>query len=842
MIKNELIVKMNNNFKQFVDKLNSYIRKFYLYQLVRGLILFVLIALVYYILIATLEFFTFFEPRIKLLIVVFTVVVSSLNLIYFIIRPILKLLGIGKILSYYDVSKQLNKAYPEIKDKLVNIIELANESDSLSSISLKNASIDQKINELRLFRFTEIIRFKDLKFPFLFLFTVMLVFAVLFINKPALFSESSARLIHFQQKFEKPAPYSFKLLNKNLEIITGESVELNLQCLGNDIPETMYVNIGGNNFIMKREKEFFTYVVDNVNSSVSFYFTDKWYISDLYRITVINKPFISSFSVEINPPSYTNIQPETLMNIGDFKVAAGTRITWKFNAVDTDSLSIKFSDSTYVRGVLKDKYFEIGRKITKDLEYSVSLSNSKISENNKLTFNITTLNDLYPEIKVVQLQDSTDLKNFMFKGNIIDDYGFSKLDFNISFEGRDTVFKVPFTPFLLNQEFYYSFNFESLRDFGKTFKYFFSVSDNDYIHNYKRSLSETFTFSFPDYQDLALRENEDLNQMDQLMEKSMKLSEGISQDMLDLKMKQINDDLTEYEKFQAVKDIMSKKNELEETIRQINKQNEDANKFQNSFTEEKSDLLEKQKQIEDLLNEVFTDELKKLFEEFNNLAKQFDSKKFDQLSKDIDSNLDDLSKQLDKNMQLLKKMKVEQKVERILEELKKLKESENSISDGLEKNSDIKSITRKELDNSLIFNTLEKDYQDALEFNKELEKPMNLFDLEKEFKGIKNNYSEVIEDLKKGNRRKSLKLIENNMNSLDQLIFAMDKMLNSGKKKENEANEEDLKQILENLIMVSFNQEKILNQLKSTDYNSPEINHVKIKQRNMGLQVAFVKD
>jgi hypothetical protein len=310
----------------------------------------------------------------------------------------------------------------------------------------------------------------------------------------------------------------------------------------------------------------------------------------------------------------------------------------------------------------------------------------------------------------------------------------------------------------------------------------------------------------------------------------------------DLKLKQINSQLTEWEKFQSVKDIMNKKSELENIIQQINQQNKESNNFQNSFSEEKGELLKKQEQIEQLLNEVFSDDLKKLFEEFNELAKQFDSKKFEQLSKEMNSNLDDLAKQLDKNMQLLKKMKVEQKADRILEELKKLSETEKITLDKIDRNSDLKRINLEETENLLLLKNLEKDYQDALDFNKTLEKPMNLFQFDQEFDGIKSNYSKVIEDSEKGNRRKTSSGIENNIKSIDQLVFAMDQMLNSSKRKENQANIDDLKQILENLILVSFDQESLMNRLGKTDFNNPLVNELKIKQKNVGVQVNFLKD
>jgi hypothetical protein len=77
---------------------------------------------------------------------------------------------------------------------------------------------------------------------------------------------------------------------------------------------------------------------------------------------------------------------------------------------------------------------------------------------------------------------------------------------------------------------------------------------------------------------------------------------------------------------------------------------------------------------------------------------------------------------------------------------------------------------------------------------------------------------------------------------MDQLAFAMDQMLKANKKKQNSANVEDLKQILKNLLFVSFDQEKLLNKLSTIDFNNPLINELKVNQKNLGGQVAFVKD
>lgn len=833
---------MNKNYKQFVDKLNSYIRKFYLYQLIRGLMLFILLLIAYSASIALLEYFSYFEPKIKLSIAVFTVLLTLFIFIYFIVKPLIKIAGIGKILSFYDVSVQLSKKYPEIKDRLINIIELSNQSHSNYSDVLTQASIDQKINELKVFSFSDAIRLKDLKYVFLVFIGVSLFFATWFISFPDLFKESSVRLIRYQQQFVRPAPFTFNLINTDLEVIMGESIDLQLVCKGKEIPEMMYINIGGNNYLMSEETNGFKYTLENVNSSFPIYFTDKKFFSEEYKIKVINRPFISEFTVDIQSPSYTGLNNETLQNIGDLKIASGSDIVWKFKTVDTDSLEIILNDSSKISAIKDGNTFEVRKTFFNNAEYSVSIKNSRLKNENSLVYKIQIVPDLFPEIAVVQIRDTIDFRRFHFKGNIIDDYGFHQLAFNINVEGKDSLISIPVTPSFLNQDFFYSFDFESVKNMGKSFRYYFSVSDNDYINHFKRSISDTYTFTFPDYKEILSKENSDMNSIDQLLKKSSKLTQEIQQEFENFKMKQINSNMTDWEKFQSVKEIVNKKNELENVLEQIARQNKDANNFLNSFSEDKAEILKKQQQIDELLNEVLSDELKKLFEEFNELAKQFDPKKFDQLSKDMNIGLDDLSKQLDKNMQLLKKLKVEQKVERVLDELNKLAISEKSLQEEIRDKDNLSESGENEKNNSSHFDEVEKDYNDAIEFNKSLDKPMNLFNMDNEFKNVKDKYKDVLEDVEKKNRRKASEGIGENAKNLSEMAFSMDQMMKNNKKKENKVNIDDLEQILDNLILVSFDQENLLNTLGKIDYNNPLMSELKIKQKNMQGQVEFVKD
>ena len=193
-------------------------------------------------------------------------------------------------------------------------------------------------------------------------------------------------------------------------------------------------------------------------------------------------------------------------------------------------------------------------------------------------------------------------------------------------------------------------------------------------------------------------------------------------------------------------------------------------------------------------------------------------------------------------MQLLKKMKIEQKIERILDEFKKLSITEKLMLKEIKNKDNFIESGEIEKKNSIQFDELINDYKDAIEFNKSLEKPLNLFNFDNEFQVIKKNYEGVLKEVTKNNRKRASEGIGENIKSLDELVFSIDQMLKNNKKKEYKANIDDIKQILDNLILVSFDQENLLNTLGKIDYNNPLINELKINQKNLLGQVAFIKD
>lgn len=831
---------MTESYKQLVDKLNSYIRKYNFYQVIRGFILYIILVISYITLLFLIEYFSYMSSSVRSFLFYFSVLLFvAIGLFYFII-PLFRLLGLLKTMDYEKAAEIISRHFSGIEDRLLNIIELA-KLEKESDQSLVWASIDQKINQIKLFNFSEAVSFKRLQKGFLLLFTVVAAAAIFSSVLPGFFTETYKRLLAYEQTFVKPAPFSFVVLNDSLQVKKGDRLNVSVRCEGREIPDVLYVNISGSNYLMNKNGDLFSYEFQHINNSFSVYFTDLTYQSERHFVEVLPAPTILDYTVEIIPPAYTGFEQTKESMLGDLEVPFGSQIKWVFNTLDTDSLVFTLGGEQIVveKNALKYKVNAIAKS---SMNYSISIKNEHFDYHDLLNLSIEIIPDLYPEIKVVQLRDSSEFTRFFFKGTVADDYGFHKLNYHLIINQEDSLIEIPIMKNLSQQDFYFTYNFKELAGTADQVDYYFSVRDNDYFHQYKEAVSETFQFKFISKDELDDLDDENFQDLENLMEESFELTDQIQQAIEDLKFKSLSENASNWEKQQLVSEIVNKKNRLEEILKKVQQKNAEMNNLSNSFSEEKAELVEKQKQIEELLQDVFDEELKELFEEFNKLAQEFDQSRFDELSNRSEMSMDDLSKQLERNLQMLKRMKVEQKVERVVEGLSNLSEKEQENARELDENRIYEDTKNRELENRRDFDAISEDLKRALELNEELDKPMNLHPMDNEFEDIKSNYDEIGESLENRRKNKSVEQIENNAKSLENASFSLDQMLAMNQQKQNMENIRDLQQILDNLVYLSLKQEMLHDEIRAISESDPRLSSVRVEQDRLIRQSGVVKD
>lgn len=834
---------MTKNFDILVNKLNAFKIKYYSNHLLKGLVLTAVVLLLVFTLFSVIEYFVYFSSEIRKLAFFGFIIFSILLIFSFIIVPLLRLTNILKPLSLKSTTTLIQNHFSGIQDKLLNIIELSEYKNSDVSNEIVLASIDQKIEELKVFDFNEAINYRNVRLISVYLLISALLTAGLFVSNKHLFTDSTHRIIHYNQQFVKPAPFTFFLQNKNLKAKKGDAFIINVNAEGEELPQIVYINIDGNNYLMKSTSAgAYSFEMASVINPVQFYFTDLKYKSDVYNLELLPKPGINSFTSEITPPSYTALKNQSFENLGDLQIPNGTKVKWTFNGIDVDSLYLIVDDSVRIDAVKEDNSYSVDKTFSKSTEYSVYIQNSVTEPELALSYFIEVIPDLYPEIEVLEVQDSTKITRFFYKGLIGDDYGFSSLKFHFNVANEDSAIHIPVIRSLSDQEFYYSFDFSDLPDPEGIISYYFSVSDNDVINHYKTTTSKSFTFQFPNHEELEAFDNEQFKNLENRLQQSRELAGEIQKDMKNLQLKNMDTNISDWEKSQMVNDIVQKQSRLENMYDQIKKDNERLNNYMNSFDKQNEEMLEKQKQIEELLEEVFTDELKKLMEEFNKLAEEFDSKKLNELTKNMDLTFDDLQKQLDRNIEMLKKMKVEQKLQDVIDKINEMAKEEEKMAEEISDQKNFEETKEQVEQHQKELDDLHQKVKDALELNRELEKPMNFDEFNEEFKDTDESIEKSKENLDKKNRKKSGSSLKESSEKMKNMAFSMQQMLDMNSSEQNQENIQNLRQILSNLIYMSFTQEDILSDLSGVDAKDPILVELNQAQKRIVDQSQIVKD
>ena len=154
----------NKNFNLLTEKLNAFIRKYYVNQLIKGSIYATGLLIVAFLSAVFIEFFFYLKSPAKPILFFSFLAGGVFILIKYIIIPLLKISRLGETIDYYTAAKLIGKHFGEVNDKIVNTLQLQKVAEkSPKEFSLLLASVEQKIEELKPVPFQLAIDFKGNK-------------------------------------------------------------------------------------------------------------------------------------------------------------------------------------------------------------------------------------------------------------------------------------------------------------------------------------------------------------------------------------------------------------------------------------------------------------------------------------------------------------------------------------------------------------------------------------------------------------------------------------------------------------------------------------------------------
>ncbi len=828
------------NKQELFEKINAFIKKYYQNQLIKGGIYVISILLIFFLVFAILEYLSSFGVAGRTFLFWAYILITFLILARLVFLPVLYLLKIRSPLTYKDAAKIIGNHFPEVDDKLLNLLELSEISSTDSD--LISASIDQKTKHLSPVPFKNAIDFsinkKHLKWVSI---PIIIVFLFVLSGKDYILMESSARIIKHNTFFEPKAPFNYIILNENLNCKQFDNFLLQIKVEGNAIPSEIFISSKKNNFKMQNlGNNNFKYLFKRVHSDIEFQFSAGGYMSSPYKITSLFQPKVVNMEIEILPPEHTQITPRIIKNTGDIIMCEGSLVSWNIELENSDSCFILINNVLTAKS--NKKTVALKRKLFNNTNYSVISSNSN-NLSDTLTYFIKTITDQAPEISLLQTYDTTN-NIYLFNGIIQDDYLLQKLEFICSRDSNNTLTVTSEDIPIANKSFEQFFHTTSFNKFnlkpGEKINYYFKVWDNDGVNGPKYTNSNIFTYKEPSESELIEERNLTSEKTKQGLTKSILLAEEIKKEIAELNKQIINKKHIGWEEKKKAREILQKQSQLEKQITETQKKNSENIKAQEKLN---SSTLEKQKELESLMNKVLDNEIKQILKEIEEVMENTDKEKLKDLLENLNNENFDLEKELNRELELFKQLEFEQKTVETLEKISELKEKQEALKQKTkEKKSNNNDLAKEQESLNNKMDEIKKDLEDLRQKNMNLEDRHELPKTQKLEEEILQKMQESKEALIKKAKKKSLKLQEDALSQIKKLQQQLDDMKNASAESKPIEDMETLRKILENLIRLSFDQEELIVQTKSTPQKSSQFVKLVQKQNKLSNDSKIIED
>lgn len=838
------------NYNLLINKLEAFIRKYYQNKLLRGAIYAATILLASYLLIALLEHYNYYHSTTRLFLF-YSFLFSFLFILYrFVASPLLGMYRLGRKLNHEQAAVIIGEHFPEVKDKLLNTLNLhkALEQES-SSNALLEAAIDQKIDLLKPIPFSSVINLQANRKYLRYLILPVAVIIGLLLISPEILTGSTRRLVHYDTFYEKQAPFQFNIQNASLSTLQNEDFVLELKMTGSEIPQDIYLVTDDHSFKLEKENIIqFQYQFKNPQKAIPFRLQANGYTSKEYVLDVLPKPSVLHFTASLDYPAYTGKADEQLQNVGEFSVPEGTRIRWDFATANVNQLQVTIDGKQELAQASKEGVFQWSKQLFKTCSYSLKPGNDRVQRSDSITYVLQVVPDAYPSIQVQERIDSNSSKSYYFIGQVQDDYGFKRLSFQYRFANKPgsklQSVDIPFDKKNTSANFFYFWDLGQIDvQPGDVIDYYFEVFDNDGVNGSKSVRSETRTFKAPSEKELEKELSASSEALKQKMEQAAREAAKLQEQSKKLREQLQDKKNLSFNEKKAIQDLIDKQKELEKLAEEIRKEHEQQNKREEEYHPSAQEKKDEQKKIDDLLKNLEDEKTKNLLEQLQKLLQQEDKAKTQEKLEEFQSNNRDLQKELERTLELYKKMEVEQQLKKNIEQLDKLAGQQQKLAqDTKDKKAPAEELKKQQDALNKDFEDLKKSMQDLEKKNQELESPANLEKTDQEQQNISEEMKNSSEELQQGKNSKASQSQQNAGKQMEQLSQKMQQMQQEMEAQELEINMKALRDLLENLIKVSFDQEAVMNELKKTTPADPQYKVLSQRQTDLKDNLKMVED
>jgi hypothetical protein len=858
------------NLEALQNRIDSYIRRYYGWRLVRGLLVWGVVGIGPWMAISAGAFFLRLDSSLRLALLVLYLLAQLAVFFVLVLGPWMRLQGWLPRMSRKEAARRIGTRIPEIKDKLLNALDLSELSDRGISRDLVGASIEQRARWMHPFSFVGLISWQKLR-PYawvLGLFVAVLVGVWLWV--PLMLSVGSQRIIQYQRDYVLPAPFDFDASGTPTLLEAGANWPVQLRAEGREIPKEAYVHWEGKAYRMRcTAPGRFAFDYPNLREGGSFYFSASGYESVRQELRVFHRPTLLEMGLWLDYPAYTGRAREQIRHGGDLQIPMGTRLRYELWSRHSKGFVLLPEGGQAVKATLMEQdksraRHQAGWSPVQSGPYQVILLSNQGLSPDSLRFRVEVIQDAPPGIEVVRMSADSLLARSgilnsglesgtgLFSGRVWDDYGIRSLQvvYSVRPVGKSNFEESEQRRSLDSEGAKAERRFDQLidpSDFGLSpgqgMRFCFEVEDNDPFQGPKRTRTPYFEIS-------SLSEEQRERVLESLGEEAAKGMENAEKDLMQAqnqteklaqKLKQQKE--LGWEEKKELESLLQEQKEVAREIQEIQQKLELQQQKTKPSTS--SEILEKQQQIQEMADRLLNEEMKEILRNIEKMLREEATKP--EIQKQLDKlqgDQDKVAKELDRMLQFFKELEVEDRLERGKDQLDRMARRQEDLSrqtkDGLK---DLEQSASEQKDLQKEMSQWMEEWKETLEKNQELDRPKDLEGLEEMGQETQKDQQDAVDQAQEAkNRSKASQKQQKAGSGMQKMSAQLSQQLSAQEMEEMEEDLRAMRKLLGQVLKFSFDQERLIDRLK--DQSGYSQTFVKISRDQFALrdQYDLIKD
>lgn len=677
-----------------------------------GTLLSLTVVLVFFVLATTIEQALYLSMTVRTALFWTATPLAGFLIGWFVLRPLLKLLGILKPESYERTAAKVGRAFPAINDHLVNILQLYREREhsALYSPDLIDASFEDVRREIEPVDFNRAVSFAPVVRVGRVLGIVAMVGIVLIALRPAEFSAAAFRLWSYGESFAPPLPFRVIVEPGNQEVARGASVAVTVHIVPastsggtGELPKQVVLASKpegqiqfDERFLAPDRNGTFTHEFSSLKSSVSYLVRAGDVTTEQYTLTVIDRPTVKMLRLTLTFPVYARLGQRQLDdNVGDVTALRGTRITISLESnKPLAAARLLFSDSTSQALSVNDRRASGTMTLLKEREYIIHLEDHEgLTNVDPIRYTLKIVPDAYPAARILFPGMNIDIAenarlNMLY--HIEDDYGFSSL--RLAYRLVHSRYEQPWPEYRFvtvpipagtatETDIAHLWNLKDLSLVPEdVISYYLEVFDNDNISGPKSGRSETYTLRLPSLEEVFADVDkahevtlEGMKEALQQAEQARKELEELQQEM------KKNQQKMDWQQQKKAEELLKKYGEIQKKLEEVNRTIEEmVSKMEKNETLSQ-ETLEKYQELQRLMEELNSPEFAEAMKRMQQAMMQLNPDLMRQAMQQFQFNEENFRKSIERTISLLKRIQIEQKIDEMVKRTEEIVKKQEEL-------------------------------------------------------------------------------------------------------------------------------------------------------------------